>query len=189
MSSKNSFALPSTPIRFETIENRLLVGDQQLWFFPLKFAPSTFEVKQLKGEKIYIYIKWKKKGKKGSINRVLLGGTNSVESKSNTWPHLIRPSIRNFSMLHRFRRGYSCVYEFCKHSSIPWRTSGDTCHVSRSEISVYLQECTRIHEELRGRRRECMVVTGHGTARNSLGLERALFRKREKKKVLLMDAS
>lgn len=37
--------------------------------------------------------------------------------------------------------------------------------------------------------RECMVVTGHGTARNSLGLERALFRKREKKKVLLMDAS
>lgn len=84
---------------------------------------------------------------------MLLGGTNSVESKSNTWPHLIRPSIRNFSMLHRFRRGYSCVYEFCKHSSIPWRTSGDTCHVSRSEISVYLQECTRIHEELRGRRR------------------------------------
>lgn len=89
-----------------------------------------------------------RKKKKPSI--VVLGGTNWVESKSNTWPHLIRPSIRNFSMLHRFRGGYSCVYEFCKHSNIPWRTTGDTCHVSWSEISVYLQECTRIHE-LRGR--------------------------------------
>lgn len=146
----------------ETIENRLLVGDQQL-DFPSKFAPWTFErgVKQLKEKNIYIYKKKEKGKKKEEPSIVLLGGTNWVESKSNTWPHLIRPSIRNFSMLHRFRRGYSCVYEFCKHSNIPWRTTGDTCHVSWSEISVYLQECTRIHE-LRGRG-ECMVVTGHGT--------------------------
>lgn len=55
----------------ETIENKLLVGDQQL-DFPSKFAPWTFErgVKQLKEKKIYIYIKRKKKEKKGgTINR------------------------------------------------------------------------------------------------------------------------
>lgn len=171
----------------ETIENRLLVGDQQL-DFPSKFAPWTFErgLKQLKEKNIYIYKKKEKGKKRRNHQSCFLAeriGLRVSQILGRTW------FDRAFETFQCYIGFVGDIRAYTNSANTPTYRGEQPATLAMLVEVKYLSTCRNV--------RGSTSYVGGENVWSLPGMERSkqlrswtcTASKRKKKKILLMDAS